>query len=44
MLTLAVVLGVWLMLWGIGQMVIAFRLRSASRALGAGTAASKVGA
>jgi uncharacterized membrane protein HdeD (DUF308 family) len=33
-LVLAVVLGVWLVLFGLGQAIIAFRLRSATRALG----------
>lgn len=37
-LTLAVVLGVWLVLFGLGQMMIAFRLRSAARAAAAGPA------
>ncbi len=38
-LTLAVVLGVWLLFWGIGQIMIAFRLRAAVRGqLGPGAA------
>jgi uncharacterized membrane protein HdeD (DUF308 family) len=37
-LTLAIVLGVWLVLFGLGQMMIAFRLRSATRSLSAGRA------
>ncbi len=42
-LTLAVVLGIWLVFWGIGQIIIAFRVRSAARAqLGPGHPA-KVG-
>jgi uncharacterized membrane protein HdeD (DUF308 family) len=30
-LTLAVVLGIWLLFWGIGEIMVAFRLRSAVR-------------
>ena len=29
--TLAVVLGIWLLFWGVGQIMIAFRLRAAAR-------------
>jgi uncharacterized membrane protein HdeD (DUF308 family) len=37
-LTLAVVLGIWLVIFGLGQLMIAFRLRSAARAAVAGHA------
>jgi uncharacterized membrane protein HdeD (DUF308 family) len=37
-LTLAVVLGVWLVVFGLGQAMVAFRLRSAARAGAAGRA------
>lgn len=37
-LTLAVVLGIWLVVFGLGQAVVAFRLRSAARAEMAGRA------
>jgi uncharacterized membrane protein HdeD (DUF308 family) len=43
-ITLAVVLGIWLLFWGIGEIMIAFRLRAAVRAqLGPGQERPKVG-
>src|SRR6516165_478159 len=41
--TLAVVLGIWLLFWGIGEIMIAFRLRSAARGqLGPGQGRARV--